>query len=258
MLEKIKQLPMQWKIFVGAVVFMTGVLIWTFWPQSTKLNEQDNVPVATPTPVVINSTGLDLIIAKDYAISTYATGLMGIATLRQDFLGHVLATIPHKDHGLVVGIKDGQVLQVLENMYMPYGMDFIDGRLYVSETNQISHFNYNPDILLATDKRRYEIKKPLALSRPGKFMITDPISKKVNTYTQSSGYINNREATYDQLVIRGTKIIRRKFDLNNKFVGEEDFLLGLQNPIDILIHSDKSIYISDGQAGAIYRVLRIE
>lgn len=236
---------------------MVGVLGFTFWPQSTQLNEQDNVPVATPTPVVINSTGLNLTLASGYAISTYATGLPGVATLRQDPYGHILATVPHKDHGLVVGINDGQVTQVLENLYMPYGMDFIDGRLYVSESYQTSSFNYNPDKLLATDKRRYEGKTVLNLSRPNKFIGTHPTTKKAEVRTQGFIWIANREATFDQLYISGNKIMRKKYDLNNKSAGEDIFLAGLTNPVDITIRADKSIFVSDSKAGAIYKILPV-
>lgn len=60
----------------------------------------------------------------------------------------------------------------------------------------------------------------------------------------------------------GGKVVRYKLDAVGNFIGVEDFITGwvtpegpLGRPVDILIKDDGGIYISDDQAGVVYRVV---
>lgn len=246
-------------IISGTILLLGSISI--YWFILRPVPDEQFVPetVPTPTPVVINSTGLDLKIAQGFAIAIYAKDLLGVMTLRQDPYGHLLVTIPNT--GRIYGFYENKPRLVQENLHNPFGMLFINSRLYVAEKDQISNFNYNPDNLLATDKRKTESRqlKQIVIDQPGIYKATQPETNKIEVRKTHFAYIPNKKATHDILSISGSKIVRQQFDENSKPIGkEDDFLVGLASPVYILVHSDGGIYIADSKAGIIYKVIRYE
>jgi glucose/arabinose dehydrogenase len=70
--------------------------------------------------------------------------------------------------------------------------------------------------------------------------------------------------SWNRSVPTGYKIVRCRLDKEGRYLGVEDFITGwltrdgesLGRPVDIMIHSDGTIFVSDDKAGVIYRIRR--
>jgi glucose/arabinose dehydrogenase len=68
--------------------------------------------------------------------------------------------------------------------------------------------------------------------------------------------------SWNRTVPTGYKVVRYKLDAAGNFLDVEDFITGwltpagaLGRPVDILIKDDGVLFISDDQAGVVYRVV---
>ena len=71
-------------------------------------------------------------------------------------------------------------------------------------------------------------------------------------------YWNNLLVAYhgswNRTVPTGYKIVRYKLDTSGKYLDQEDFLTDIGRPVDILVNSDGTAYISDDKNGIIYKL----
>jgi glucose/arabinose dehydrogenase len=70
--------------------------------------------------------------------------------------------------------------------------------------------------------------------------------------------------SWNRSVPTGYKIVRHRLDKEGRYLGKEDFITGwlakdgtaLGRPVDILVRTDGTIFVSDDKAGLIYRISR--
>ncbi len=144
-------------IFIVIIILLIGG-VYLFLRQNTSLVTTNIlIPNQNSQNKIVNETKLK--IPENFSIKIFAQGLTAPRVLVQDKNKTLLVSVPSKGVILALPDKDNdgisdQIVTVAENLNYPHGLAFKDNELYVAEENELSVFNYNPNSLTASNKRK--------------------------------------------------------------------------------------------------------
>jgi glucose/arabinose dehydrogenase len=99
-----------------------------------------------------NSATLALTVSPGWNISVFAERLVDPRVLIRDSNGTILVSTPAQ--GRVIALPDGQAKVVLEGLNRPHGLALAGNKLYVAEENQVAVYDYDPNNLTASNKKK--------------------------------------------------------------------------------------------------------
>lgn len=99
------------------------------------------------------TTGLPLTLPPGFSISVFAQNLTNPRVLTFDPQGTLLVSIPSQ--GKVVALpQTDQVVTVVDQLKLPHGLAFRQGKLYIAETDQVAVYDYDPKTFEAINKKK--------------------------------------------------------------------------------------------------------
>ncbi len=132
----------------------------TVAPTPTENSALTSSTVAATIPLEMkgtNSTGLPLTVPTGFTLATYSKDLVNPRVIIFDSKSTALVSIPNQNK--IVAIKDGgeSKKDLITGVKAPHGLSLVceaNCKLYVGETDGISSFDYNSELVKATNGKR--------------------------------------------------------------------------------------------------------
>ena len=102
---------------------------------------------------VVNTTGMPLQLPPGFSISIYADNLDNARVLALDPQDTLLVSLTAQ--GKVVALpQDKSAITVIDQLNLPHGLAFRQGKLYIAETDQVAVYDYDPQTFKAANKKK--------------------------------------------------------------------------------------------------------
>ena len=168
-----------------------------------------------------------LSVPQDFTISVFAEGLARARFLAVDPKGTLLLSLPHA--GRIVALPDGdrdgradRVVTVADNLDLPHGMVFHEGKLYVGLADRVVRFHYDPRVLRATNPQVIVASLPCGGNHPYKTVTVGPDQRLYVSVGSSCNVCEERDR-------RRAAILRYNLD----GTGETLVATGVRNAVGI-------------------------